>query len=502
MNESGGDQSASRSDREAVNGNPTGYIMIQLVKEAEDSVAEDLRFLTKSLGFSALHEFLLEHDELTATRAVQRTPVGKLRELEKRSLKTDFPVEHSITLYWRIDATRGDDPEELRRELSGFPEIEVAYHQTRVFNASPNGAGSCFNYLADQKYLNPAPVGIDAHWAWSRIGGKGQRVKVIDLECGWNLTHVDLPGPSLLFGDNAGEYGYPDMAKHGTQALGVIGAIDDGCGITGIAPKLAALDAVSHYIVESPPVPGTSYGDRAMHVSEAIIAATSILCAGDILVLEVQRIDDTFSHSTNKNMPTEIEPVDANAIRLASSRGIIVIEAAGNGSRNLANFGNVSEKHTLDRDNQDDYFDSGAIVVGACKSAVTGIPQGHKLSDYTNFGSRVDCYAWGHGIMSTTGSVGENDSYDNSFGRTSGATAIIAGACAVVQSWYRASCGFPMTPMQMRALMSNPNYGTPQAEIPSPEKRIGTMPDLKKIINYRVRILQVIRCTIERFRIS
>jgi serine protease len=501
VNESGGERAVGRSGREAGNGNPTGYIMVRLVKEAEDSVADDLHVVTRSPGFKALHEFLLEHDELTATRAVQRTPVGKLRELEKRSLKTDFPVEHSITLYWRIDATRHHDPEELRCELSGFPEIEAAYHQTRVFNASPNGAGSCVNYLADQKYLNSAPVGIDAHWAWTRFGGKGQRVKVIDLECGWNLTHVDLPGPALLFGDNAGDYGYPGMANHGTQALGVIGAIDDGCGITGIAPKLAALDAVSHYIVESPPVPGTNYEDRAMHVSEAIIAATLILCAGDILVLEVQRIDDAFSHSTNKNMPTEIEPVDAIAIRLATSQGIIVIEASGNGSRNLANFGDVSEKHTLDRDNQDDYCDSGAIVVGACKSAVTGNPQGHELSDYTNFGSRVDCYAWGYGIMSTTGSVGENDSYDNSFGRTSGATAIIAGACAVVQSWYRAWCGFPMTPMQMRALMSNPNYGTPQAEMPGPKKPIGTMPDLKKIMNRRVRILQVIRCMMERSRI-
>jgi len=43
-----------------------------------------------------------------------------------------------------------------------------------------------------QGYLDPAPGGIDARYAWRVPGGTGRGVTVVDLEQGFNLDHEDL----------------------------------------------------------------------------------------------------------------------------------------------------------------------------------------------------------------------------------------------------------------------------------------------------------------------
>jgi hypothetical protein len=197
-----------------------------------------------------------------------------------------------------------------------------------------------------------------------------------------------------------------------------------------------------------------------------------------VLVLEAQSDGPTMQH-----MPAEIDTLVADAIRLASSQDIIVVEAAGNGYSDLAEWEDATGMHTLDRGNPGEFFDSGAIMVGACRSAVEGTPSGHTRSAWSNYGARVDCYAWGQDVWTTSGSVGENDLYTDSFSATSSATAIIAGVCAVVQSWYKEqNGGVPMTPAQMRAILSDPAKGTPQTTQHIPSKPIGVMPDLRKIM--------------------
>lgn len=44
----------------------------------------------------------------------------------------------------------------------------------------------------NQGYLNAAPAGIDARYAWGFTGGDGAGVNVVDMEQGWNLNHEDL----------------------------------------------------------------------------------------------------------------------------------------------------------------------------------------------------------------------------------------------------------------------------------------------------------------------
>ena len=48
------------------------------------------------------------------------------------------------------------------------------------------------DFESDQGYLNPAPEGIDAEFAWTQTGGTGKGVKIYDAEWSWNLDHEDL----------------------------------------------------------------------------------------------------------------------------------------------------------------------------------------------------------------------------------------------------------------------------------------------------------------------
>jgi hypothetical protein len=468
--------------------------MIRLDEKAAAYDGNDLRELAHILDPghgsrpdpSSLRTFLQKIPKFRATRAVQQTSPKLLREWEAQSLSSDFPVKHSATLHWLLDLRRYEDLEEIYDQLSRVAEVEHAYHSTWVSNSSAAGGGGCANFVTNQGYLDPAPTGIDAHWAWVNWAAKGQKVSVIDIESGWNFQHQDLPypvpypvpDPHPKFGDNAGKHGHPDEAEHGTCTLGVIGAKDDGCGITGIAPELESLDACSHYVRESPLDQGMLEEQRFLNVADAIYAAIAHLEAGDILVLEAQRDDPTMQH-----MPVEIDALDAYAIRLACSQGIIVVEAAGNGHSDLAQWADAFGNHTMDPDASEEFCDSGAIVVGACRSAVTGSPPGHARSAWSNYGARVDCHAWGQGVWTTSGSVGENNLYTDSFSATSSATAIIAGACAVVQSWYKEqNGGVPLTPLEMRKVMSDPATGTPQTAQYVPPRPIGVMPDLRKIM--------------------
>ena len=54
----------------------------------------------------------------------------------------------------------------------------------------------------NQGYLDPAPDGIDAEYAWGFTGGDGAGQRFIDLERGWTLDHEDLNdhGGTLLHG--------------------------------------------------------------------------------------------------------------------------------------------------------------------------------------------------------------------------------------------------------------------------------------------------------------
>ena len=327
----------------------------------------------------------------------------------------------------------------------------------------------------DQGHLDPAPYGIDAEWAWGYPGGDGAGQSLIDLEQGWTLDHEDLiaQGAKCLFGTLL------DASRpHGTEVLGVICEVDNKIGGIGIAPKIGSVNVVSSY--------GTT-------VSNAIFAALDSLPYGGILLLETQVDELPVGGTTLTNLPVEVVDAEFAAIRLATALGITVIEAAGNGSNDLDKFADAGGKLVLNRCDPA-FRDSGAILVGA---ATSGFPHACMvLGDGTrlgNYGSRIDCYAWGEDVntsISTPTAPFSTKCYTSGFDGTSSASAIIAGAALVVQGIADAQLKFRFSALQMRDLLSNPATGTASSN-PAPGTascdpaydRIGVMPNLRAIIS-------------------
>jgi len=197
------------------------------------------------------------------------------------------------------------------------------------------------------------------------------------------------------------------------------------------------------------------------------------MSSGDVLLLEAQT---TYSTASGY-VPVEVEQAVFDAIQYATSQGIIVVEAGANGSVDLDTFQDINGKYILNRSNAD-FRDSGAIIVGAASSAVP-----HTRLSFSNYGSRIDCYAWGEDIDTTgdgwTGNA--TNLYTSSFGGTSGATPIVAGCALIVQSWQVAHGQPRLTPSNMRALLSDSKLNTASAN-PGTD-RIGVMPNLQAIIS-------------------
>ncbi|TWW10826.1 peptidase S8 [Planctomyces bekefii] len=349
------------------------------------------------------------------------------------------------------------DPQSVAKALAELDEVESAYVPG---GPTPPPVNAADDPLArNQGYLDAAPGGIDARFAWGYADGLG--AEVVDLERGWTLDHEDLAsgGITLISGVNK------DFHGHGTAVLGEIVGVDNMLGVVGIAPRARAR-VVSQWRTS------TNYNTAA-----AIASAAASMRTGDVLLLEAQ----TVHANAAGYVPVEVEDAVFDAIRAATDDGIIVVEAGANGAVDLDAFSNSAGKRILNRAHSD-FRDSGAIMVGAASSAAP-----HTRLSFSNFGSRIDCFAWGEGIQTTgDGWLGTSTTaYTPSFSGTSGASPIVTGAALLLQSWRRAR-GNPYSPSVMRSLLSNASLNTPSA---SPDTDlIGVMPNLRAIIeSQRVR---------------
>jgi subtilisin family serine protease len=384
-----------------------------------------------------------------------------LNESEIKNLARRAPRVRSaasapdLTLYYAVECPDDVDPESVAKMFGQLPNVEIAYVEgipepppvVDPLN-DPRNPG--------QRYLDAAPIGIEARWAWG-IGLDGSGIGFVDMEQGWRLDHEDLAAAAITIISGVNHRYF----SHGTSVLGEVVAVDNTVGGVGIAPECNAR-VVSQWRTTS-----------KASTAEAILSAVNVMSVGDVLLLEAQT---RYSTSGTSCVPVEVEQVVFDAIRLATSQGIVVVEAAANGSFDLDTFEDVLGRKILNR-NSSDFRDSGAIMVGAATSA-----NPHQRLGFSNFGSRIDCYAWGEDIDTTVGSTsGTNTTtYTPFFNGTSGASPIVAGAAVIIQSWRLSQEQPGYAPDVLRGLLSDPTTNTPSAN-PATD-RIGVMPDIKKII--------------------
>jgi hypothetical protein len=434
-----------------------------------------------------------QHSALTAlaqrpdvTLAPLFGPEERVAALTAASTPGALAPVPDLTVFYGVDAAP-DALTGLLREFSAMSEIAGAYikppTELPVLNGPVPSAiaapAATPDFSGHQGYLGPGPNGVDAQFAWTIAGGGGAGVSIIDCENGWRFDHEDL-----LQAQGGVVIGTPSTdTDHGTAVLGVLGADRNGFGVTGICP-----DAV---------VSGASW--FANGTAATVQSAAARLKAGDLILLEGHRPGPRFNFATRDDelgyIALEWWPDDFAAIAFATSQGIVVVEAAGNGQENLddplyntpaAGFP-ATWTNPFNRANRD----SGAIVVGAGAPppGTHGADLGPDRSrlDFSNYGSVLDAQGWGREVSSTgygdlQGGSDQRLWYTDTFNGTSSASPIVTGVLACLQGAQRAAGRPPMTPDALRDCLRD--TGNTQQDAPGrpATQRIGNRPNLRQLI--------------------
>jgi len=419
------------------------------------------------------------------------------------------PVDTSkLDAFYRVNAANAD-LEKLASQLREHELVEAAYVKppteppvwgspAPAAEEAPvwKGAAPSFDatpavtpdFLSRQGYLNSAPEGVDAAYSWQMVGGAGAGVQIIDIEGAWRMTHEDLMqnNGGVVGGTPTTDIGW---RNHGTSVLGEFSGDYNGYGITGISPD-AVIRAISFFGIDS---------------STAIHQAADMLNPGDIILLELHRPGPrtNFQSDAQQTGYIAIEwwPDDFAAIQYAVfQRGVVVVEAGGNGGDNLDDpiYDTAAQGFPAGWTNpfRQGGVDSGAIVVGAgCPPpgthGRTWGPDRCRLW-FSNYGSRVDVQGWGLEVTTTGGSQsnagdlqgGTNEDvwYTDTFSGTSSASPIIVGVIANLQGIRKGVSSATLTPSQARDLLRM--TGSPQQDGSwgNADCRIGNRPDFRQLI--------------------
>ena len=436
----------------------------------------------------------LRSDPLGGIKAVfQNHPVRKIErlftlsedEIEADRLETQTLSNEQmpdLNLWYQLTVEEGTDAEALIDALNALPEVEIASPALLPAPLPAEFTGNTHtsellapelaspDFLAQQGYLNPAPDGIDAKYAWGIPGGTGSNVTIVDIEYSFNKQHEDLPRRiPVVWGQQWNGYG----DDHGTAVLGVLVGMSNSYGVTGIA-------YAAHAKFSSACMNSTTCN---YSVANAINSAKRNTAYGDVILIEQQ----TSVCGLTDYGPVEWSQSVFEAIKIATAAGRIVVEAAGNGNVDLDGAGCDNK---FDRDVRD----SGAIIVGA------GAPPTYpsqvdrsrlcwnldNLINCSTYGSRVDVQGWGS-LVTTAGwgdlytGTGKNQWYTGGFRGTSSSSPVVAGAAAILSS-IAEERGLKMSPYWIRSTLVN--TGSSQQDDPShpASEHIGPRPNLKEAI--------------------
>ena len=394
-------------------------------------------------------------------------PEPTVASFAKKGLDSDFIQSGFV----QIVPKKSGDAAKIARDMKLQKAVWQAYVAPRPVPAMPAGsAAGSRNFEPSQGYLYAPPNGIGAVETWDLGGARGQGITICDIEGAWNRGHQDLPtGIQLIGGTMLNDLGWRD---HGTAVLGEMVSQPNVFGTVGISHKAKA-------VVQS------AFINGVFNLAGALSNATGVLKAGDVILIELQA-----TGPNNKFVAMQYWDDIFSAIRVATDKGITVVEAAGNGNENfeLAIFQNTGLQK-----------DSGAIVVGAgvpptnhvdfeegapsgfSSYASLGVPRSRIW--FSNYGKIVNVQAWGYhvttlGYGDAQGGASEKSWYTLRFSGTSSASPIVTGAVACLQGRAKVKNGAPLTPKRVREILMT--TGTPQQAGPGVPltQRIGPQPNL------------------------
>lgn len=365
--------------------------------------------------------------------------------------------------------------------LSGLDIIELVYIESPPA-PSPDRCGG-----RNRFYLDGPPRGMAINPIQEQ--DRDDWPVVVVMEKVWAGAHPDLghvqPSsgfpPETEYGDrdNDGQDDFAVDNQHAVASLGILGATGGvgGPGCPGMLPPLATgLIVVSPLIREE-----THAGDVrwVMSIQSQIVAAAQGMPAGAILLVELQiegRLADGCEAWTEPDSnarvwaPLELEPSLRSALAEARARHIIVIEPAGNGGVN----GGVNLSQLVTWNQCLPMPDTSvAILTAACDTIRSnGV---HNRLPESNFGAQVACYGWGNSVVALDAT---NSTGTWTFGGTSSASALVAGAAARLQQKAMQRFGRFLLPHEMRTALTFSSAAVPLGA----GLNIGVMPNLNDVV--------------------
>ena len=321
-----------------------------------------------------------------------------------------------------------------------------------------------------QGYLGPAPDGVDAAYAWQFPGGDGNGVRVVDVEGGWRFDHESLS--FIRFNHWGGTpRPAPGWVEHGTAVASLLGSPATRRGIVGVCP--GATVGVTSAFNES---------GGSQHIAQNILGLLHVLQPGDVVLMALQRPGPAEKFVTSEEQKGYI-PVSywgdvRAAMRILTASGITLVEVAGNGGQDLDDTALYDDLFDQKR------HDTGGIMVGAGAPPVGQFGPTRARMPFSNYGSRLDCQAWGSMVVAAGygdlwGETKQQSSYTGHFMGTSSAAPIVAGVIACLQGRHRRVFGAPVNPLVLRRLVAS--VGTPQGGSDPTSERIGPQPDLRAL---------------------
>ena len=245
-------------------------------------------------------------------------------------------------------------------------------------------------YLSNQWYLSP----IEALKAWDTTTGSSQVIVAV-IDDGFDMVHEDYAAKIVSAYDFGGNDDWPAASSwedHGTAVAGVAIAIgNNGKGVAGVCPACSFMPVKQGQTDYSIVAAFAHVGDKGAHV-----------------------VNNSWGfYYPSQTIQNAITGLSKNG---RGGKGTMVVFASGNENQNIDAVQDISAT-------------DGAVSVAAAT-------QWDTKANYSNWGKSIDIGAPADGQYTTDKTQGgySNGAYTGSFGGTSGASPVVAGAAGLIFS--------------------------------------------------------------------